>query len=112
MAMLINIELPAYFFAVVFNPSRLPLAQSKRKLLAALEHSGVAVSVNSTHPAHSVYFNCYHSIIPPSTPLSSSGLAWPYAVPAPLDRKSTRLNSSHVAISYAVLCLKKKKRQT
>src|SRR5690625_6116308 len=25
-----------------------------------------------------------------------------------LDRKSTRLNSSHVAISYAVLCLKKK----
>src|SRR5690625_6354699 len=28
----------------------------------------------------------------------------------PLDRKSTRLNSSHVAISYAVFCLKKKKR--
>src|SRR5690625_5582848 len=27
---------------------------------------------------------------------------------APLDRKSTRLNSSHVAISYAVFCLKKK----
>src|SRR5690625_6386626 len=27
-----------------------------------------------------------------------------------LDRKSTRLNSSHVAISYAVFCLKKKKR--
>src|SRR5437870_7439102 len=25
------------------------------------------------------------------------------------DRKSTRLNSSHVAISYAVFCLKKKK---
>src|SRR5690625_6263423 len=25
------------------------------------------------------------------------------------DRKSTRLNSSHVAISYAVICLKKKK---
>src|SRR5690606_39492779 len=27
----------------------------------------------------------------------------------PLDRKSTRLNSSHVKISYAVFCLKKKK---
>src|SRR5699024_11950934 len=26
------------------------------------------------------------------------------------DRKSTRLNSSHVSISYAVFCLKKKKR--
>src|SRR5437870_11374163 len=29
-----------------------------------------------------------------------------------LDRKSTRLNSSHVAISYAVFCLKKKKKQS
>src|SRR5690606_39282460 len=28
------------------------------------------------------------------------------------DRKSTRLNSSHVKISYAVFCLKKKKAQT
>src|SRR5437868_7179655 len=30
--------------------------------------------------------------------------AWP-------DRKSTRLNSSHVSISYAVFCLKKKNKQ-
>src|SRR3989442_9724572 len=30
--------------------------------------------------------------------------------PAP-DRKSTRLNSSHVRISYAVFCLKKKKKK-
>src|SRR4051812_49971855 len=29
-----------------------------------------------------------------------------------IDRKSTRLNSSHMSISYAVFCLKKKKRQT
>src|SRR5438132_9070216 len=28
--------------------------------------------------------------------------------PASLDRKSTRLNSSHTVISYAVFCLKKK----
>src|SRR5437588_7117443 len=28
----------------------------------------------------------------------------------PIDRKSTRLNSSHTVISYAVFCLKKKKR--
>src|SRR5437870_13907816 len=28
------------------------------------------------------------------------------------DRKSTRLNSSHVAISYAVFCLKKKKKKS
>src|SRR5689334_24088430 len=29
----------------------------------------------------------------------------------PLDRKSTRLNSSHSSISYAVFCLKKKKKK-
>src|SRR3712207_8118123 len=32
----------------------------------------------------------------------------PGAHAAPLDRKSTRLNSSHANISYAVFCLKKK----
>src|SRR5690625_3677593 len=32
-----------------------------------------------------------------------------YGVSETSDRKSTRLNSSHVAISYAVFCLKKKK---
>src|SRR2546430_9552763 len=31
--------------------------------------------------------------------------------PARLDRKSTRLNSSHSQISYAVFCLKKKKKK-
>src|SRR6266496_6685491 len=31
--------------------------------------------------------------------------------PADQDRKSTRLNSSHVEISYAVFCLKKKKKK-
>src|SRR5947199_632243 len=30
----------------------------------------------------------------------------------PSDRKSTRLNSSHLGISYAVFCLKKKKQKT
>src|SRR5437868_12568754 len=29
-----------------------------------------------------------------------------------VDRKSTRLNSSHVSISYAVFCLKKKRKNT
>src|SRR2546426_1750451 len=35
---------------------------------------------------------------------SAVGVFW-----AGLDRKSTRLNSSHLVISYAVFCLKKKK---
>src|SRR5260221_9329318 len=37
-------------------------------------------------------------------PLEKSG--------AGADRKSTRLNSSHTVISYAVFCLKKKKKKT
>src|SRR5438477_2354123 len=32
--------------------------------------------------------------------------------PIGADRKSTRLNSSHMSISYAVFCLKKKKKRT
>src|SRR3712207_7103716 len=37
-------------------------------------------------------------------PATAAGL-----LPRPPDRKSTRLNSSHANISYAVFCLKKKK---
>src|SRR2546430_12881311 len=42
---------------------------------------------------------------PTSVPITDE---LPYA---PQDRKSTRLNSSHSQISYAVFCLKKKKKQ-
>src|SRR5688572_32293650 len=59
--------------------------------------------------------------------LPSTATAWPSTVVVPwaeptddatvcepppmIDRKSTRLNSSHSQISYAVFCLKKKKKQ-
>src|SRR5256885_3420029 len=42
-------------------------------------------------------------------PLIPSLIADAYRYFARLDRKSTRLNSSHLVISYAVFCLKKKK---
>src|SRR5690554_7472085 len=47
------------------------------------------------------------TVEPPSRP---SGRTAPdrWIWKRPSDRKSTRLNSSHVRISYAVLCLKKK----
>src|ERR1039457_7351737 len=41
--------------------------------------------------------------------LNVAAPVWPPAVKFP-DRKSTRLNSSHLVISYAVFCLKKKKK--
>src|SRR2546430_4351503 len=49
---------------------------------------------------------------PPTPPASAPCTAqavWTWA--SPRDRKSTRLNSSHSQISYAVFCLKKKKKR-
>src|SRR5690606_39968216 len=43
---------------------------------------------------------------------SAAGRGRPPAAAAAPDRKSTRLNSSHVKISYAVFCLKKKTRNS
>src|SRR5262245_64910906 len=47
--------------------------------------------------------------IGPSAHLPLAILFWILAIVAALDRKSTRLNSSHLGISYAVFCLKNKR---
>src|SRR5258707_4521566 len=47
---------------------------------------------------------------PPGT-AKLSNLCQSKRLPSMIDRKSTRLNSSHANISYAVFCLKKKKRR-
>src|SRR5256885_6615730 len=46
---------------------------------------------------------------PLQTTQSLEWIAWPAQRASDADRKSTRLNSSHLVISYAVFCLKKKK---
>src|SRR5262245_62608732 len=47
-----------------------------------------------------------------AAPASARASAWRSpSEPDRRDRKSTRLNSSHLGISYAVFCLKKKKKQ-
>src|SRR5690554_973784 len=43
--------------------------------------------------------------------LGENNIFWPTQIKWFADRKSTRLNSSHVRISYAVFCLKKKKKK-
>src|SRR5688572_31663950 len=40
----------------------------------------------------------------------TAAMTWPMITVLTTDRKSTRLNSSHSQISYAVFCLKKKNR--
>src|SRR3712207_7545534 len=44
----------------------------------------------------------------PSRKVAAAGVAGALTTVLLLDRKSTRLNSSHANISYAVFCLKKK----
>src|SRR3989442_11234695 len=67
-----------------------------------------------------IYTLSLHDALPISGPLSTLAVAQAVMVTVELDfgakipsiatdRKSTRLNSSHVRISYAVFCLKKKK---
>src|SRR5258708_9980288 len=71
-----------------------------------------------------IYTLSLHDALPISRrPSARCKAAWPAREPAPRprdrrrtarpgDRKSTRLNSSHQIISYAVFCLKKKKKNT
>src|SRR5579872_7536895 len=60
-----------------------------------------------------IYTLSLHDALPISPPRKRSA-PWtsrPLTAPSTRDRKSTRLNSSHVRISYAVFCLKKKKKK-
>src|SRR3712207_7982636 len=55
-----------------------------------------------------------HEAVPDADRLKSGGGAWrdtKRRMDMFADRKSTRLNSSHANISYAVFCLKKKKKR-
>src|SRR5256885_13261776 len=54
-------------------------------------------------------FSAVFEVIFLARPLAGLHLACLVTHTAAVDRKSTRLNSSHLVISYAVFCLKKKK---
>src|SRR5579885_3794922 len=59
-----------------------------------------------------IYTLSLHDALPISAPRSTAPRpAWWLSPAGTADRKSTRLNSSHVSISYAVFCLKKKKKK-
>src|SRR5699024_12081688 len=75
----------------------------------AYEH-GVDKIVLADHavPSHGLA-DWIEQLMAESTGKSGRGLLPVVADPDALDRKSTRLNSSHVSISYAVFCLNKKR---
>src|SRR5690606_40917322 len=98
------------------DPPELPSFPTRRSSdLRASPSSRIVIS----EPIHSQVLSCV-----PENPLddATARIAWPSETPAVAlisrsapaimpywpDRKSTRLNSSHVKISYAVFCLKKK----
>src|SRR5690606_40838798 len=71
-------------------------------------------SAGVTHASSVTAFDFLRTLLRPVAGFSaaSSVLLWisrPCGLQRTPDRKSTRLNSSHVKISYAVFCLKKKK---
>src|SRR5260221_9631445 len=57
------------------------------------------------------YTTLFRSQAPASTPTPPPTHTTPGKSGLQRDRKSTRLNSSHTVISYAVFCLKKKKKK-
>src|SRR5690349_23811050 len=67
-------------------------------------HDALPISASRINPAI--------SIRPATKARTGRPRKSPLNVRRPKDRKSTRLNSSHVEISYAVFCLKKKKTST
>src|SRR5438034_2575457 len=66
-------------------------------------------------PYTTLFRSCAYTVIPGCVPCAQAPALHVSVVQAlpssQSDRKSTRLNSSHTVISYAVFCLKKKKKK-
>src|SRR3989442_8467019 len=79
-----------FFFLMIRRPPRSTLSFPTRR------SSDLKMIVRLEGPKHGLIYELIDLDAHRATPLG--------------DRKSTRLNSSHVRISYAVFCLKKKKK--
>src|SRR5690625_3982029 len=93
---------PDLTITMLTRPAFVPMFQNSERLYC------VAADVKNRHKGIPGLYRLYKEILHQYNPdkiidLHDVMRSWV------LDRKSTRLNSSHVAISYAVFCLKKKK---
>src|SRR5438045_6546110 len=90
-----------------------PLGLSAALAAFSLFFTHPAAAENYTLSLHDALPISGHGRITPCSPTgsrSTSRRRTPWRFSSGSDRKSTRLNSSHLGISYAVFCLKKKKR--
>src|SRR6266513_5343490 len=87
MSFLVLRAMLTFFFFFFFNDT------ATTEIYTLSLHDAIPISLRENLEAHG-------RLVEPGVPLLQL---------AERDRKSTRLNSSHVSISYAVFCLKKKK---
>src|SRR5258708_33145030 len=95
----------AFLFCISARPqdAKLTAATQQIEKRIAASHAEVAVAFRMLDGSHEYFFNADDSFHAAST------MKIPVMIELFQDRKSTRLNSSHQIISYAVFCLKKKK---
>src|SRR5690625_5849502 len=98
---------PAMFYGMYNVGMQANMAMAELGLTAVEGWRGSFIEMFGGYDANSIWDSFWHGaayFLPIYFVVFAVGGAWEVL----LDRKSTRLNSSHVAISYAVFCLKKK----
>src|SRR5690606_40254380 len=94
---------PLFPYTTLFR-SRFTLLEGDREILALLPAGTLLERIRQLHGGE---FS--DALLPVAGGRGEVSVVGFVSHPAAADRKSTRLNSSHVKISYAVFCLKKKK---
>src|SRR5436309_8775090 len=90
----------SFFFLMIRRPPRSTLFPYTTLFRSLLIPSFFAIACDSAYSKPDGFL----TVVPVARPFQNPGAGTS-------DRKSTRLNSSHVKISYAVFCLKKKKKK-
>src|SRR5438874_6573622 len=104
------VGLMATMCAQLFGPARtFVIDMVESRLEVAEELGGIPINSKRVHPVQAI--EAETDGIGVDSSIECVGLL-PAVDTAIQDRKSTRLNSSHVEISYAVFCLKKKKKKS
>src|SRR2546422_7099513 len=111
----VHASVVALVVAIAFACDRSPTAVPTPALQASRSNPSPAPSSSGKHSGLVVCSQTYDSVtqvIGPKGGTFAVGPHYLFVDSLALDRKSTRLNSSHGYISYAVFCLKKKKHKS